>query len=124
MVILNNKQINKMVAMKEAIEAMKTAFVQLSNGEAIIPTRLSTDIPKKNATSLVMPAYSLESPYYIVKIVSVNYFNPQKGLPLLHSSVQVFDASKGNHVATLDGESITAIRTAAPSGLATDLMAK
>ncbi|SVD60970.1 uncharacterized protein METZ01_LOCUS413824, partial [marine metagenome] len=34
MVILNKKQINKMVAMKEAIEAMKTAFVQLSNGEA------------------------------------------------------------------------------------------
>ena len=124
MVILNNKQIYKMVAMNEAIEAMKTAFVQLSNGEAIIPARLSMDIPKKNATSLVMLAYSMESPYYTVKIVSVNYSNPQKGLPLLHSLVQVFDASKGNHVATLDGESITAIRTAAASGLATDLMAK
>ena len=124
MVILNKKQINKMVAMNEAIEAMKTAFVQLSNGEAIIPTRLSTDVPKKNATSLVMPAYSLESPYYTVKIVSVNYSNPQKGLPLLHSSVQVFDVSKGNMVATLDGESVTAIRTGAVSGLATGMLAK
>ena len=124
MVILNKKQINKMVAMNEAIEAMKTAFVQLSNGEAIIPTRLSTDIPEKNATSLVMPAYSLDSPYYIVKVVSVNYSNPQKGLPLLHSSVQVFDASKGNMVATLDGESVTAIRTGAVSGLATGILAK
>jgi len=124
MVILNKKQINKMVAMNEAIEAMKTAFVQLSNGEAIIPTRLSTDVPEKNATSLVMPAYSLESPYYTVKIVSVNYYNPQKGLPLLHSSVQVFDASKGNMVATLDGESVTAIRTGAVSGLATGMLAK
>jgi ornithine cyclodeaminase/alanine dehydrogenase-like protein (mu-crystallin family) len=110
--------------MNEAIEAMKTAFVQLSNGEAIIPTRLSTDVPKKNATSLVMPAYSLKSPYYTVKIVSVNYSNPQKGLPLLHSSVQVFDASKGNMVATLDGESVTAIRTGAVSGLATGMLAK
>ena len=124
MVILNKKQINKMVAMKEAIEAMKTAFVQLSNGEAIIPTRLSTDVPDKNATSLVMPAYSLDSPYYTVKVVSVNYSNPQKGLPLLHSSVQVFDASKGNMVATLDGESVTAIRTGAASGLATGMLAK
>ena len=110
--------------MNEAIKAMKTAFVQLSNGEAIIPTRLSTDIPKNNATSLVMPAYSLKSPYYTVKIVSVNYSNPQKGLPLLHSTVQVFDASKGNMVATLDGESVTAIRTGAVSGLATDILAK
>ena len=124
MIILNKKQINKIVSMNEAIKAMKTAFVQLSNGEAIIPTRLSTDIPKNNATSLVMPAYSLKSPYYTVKIVSVNYSNPQKGLPLLHSSVQVFDASKGNMVATLDGESVTAIRTGAVSGLATDILAK
>ena len=124
MVILNKKQINKMVAMNEAIKAMKTAFVQLSNGEAIIPTRLSTDVPGKNATSLVMPAYLLESPYYTVKIVSVNYSNPQKGLPLLHSSVQVFDVSKGNMVATLDGESVTAIRTGAVSGLATGMLAK
>jgi len=124
MVILNKKQINKMVAMKEAIEAMKTAFVQLSNGEAIIPTRLSTDVPDKNAISLVMPAYSLDSPYYTIKVVSVNYSNPQKGLPLLHSSVQVFDASEGNMVATLDGESVTAIRTGAASGLATGMLAK
>ena len=124
MVILNKKQINKIVAMNEAIEAMKTAFVQLSNGEALIPTRLSTDVPDKNATSLVMPAYSLDSPYYTVKVVSVNYSNPQKGLPLLHSSVQVFDASKGNIVATLDGESVTAIRTGAVSGLATGMLAK
>jgi len=66
----------------------------------------------------------LESPYYTVKIVSVNYSNPQKGLPLLHSSVQVFDASKGNMVATLDGESVTAIRTGAVTGLATGMLAK
>jgi len=124
MVILNKKQINKIVAMNEAIEAMKTAFVQLSNGEAIVPTRLNMDVPDKNATSLVMPAYSLDSPYYTVKVVSVNYSNPQKGLPLLHSSVQVFDASKGNIVATLDGESVTAIRTGAVSGLATGMLAK
>ena len=110
--------------MNEAIEAMKTAFVQLSNGGAIIPTRLNTDVPDKNATLLVMPAYSLESPYYIVKVVSVNYSNPQNGLPLLHSSVMVFDASKGNMVATLDGESVTAIRTGAVSGLATGMLAK
>ena len=75
MVILNKKHINKIVAMIEAIEAMKTAFVHLSKGEAIIPTRLSTDVPDNNATSLVMPAYSLDSPYYTVKVVSVNYSN-------------------------------------------------
>ncbi len=123
MISLNKKQISEMVSMKEAIHAMKSAFIQLSSGDAHVPTRLSLDLPDNNTTSLIMPAYAIGSPYYCVKIVSVNYSNPHKGLPLIHGVVQVFDASKGNHVATLDGESITAIRTAAASGLATDLMA-
>lgn len=113
-----------MVSMKEAIHVMRSAFIQLSSGDAKVPTRLNFDFPDKNATSLIMPAYTIGNPYYCVKIVSVNYSNPKKGLPLIHSIVQVFDASKGNQVANFDGESITAIRTAAASGLATDFMAK
>ena len=110
--------------MKEAIHVMRSAFIQLSSGDAKVPTRLNFDFPDKNASSLIMPAYTIGNPYYCVKIVSLNYSNPKKGLPLIHSIVQVFDASKGNQVANFDGESITAIRTAAASGLATDFMAK
>ena len=124
MIFLNRDQINDLISMEEAIRAMGTAFAQLSNGEAVVPPRLSLDIPDKNATSLVMPAYATGSPYYTVKIVSVNYSNPDKGLPLIHGIVQVFDAENGKHIANLDGASITAIRTGAASGLATDLLAK
>ncbi len=124
MVTLDKNQIKSLITMSEAIVEMKTAFAQLSNNEAIVPERLSTDVPGKNATSLVMSAYSMNNPYYIVKVVSVNFSNPPKGLPLIHSSVQVFDASNGRAVANLDGESVTAIRTGAASGLATDMLAK
>ena len=124
MIFLNRDQINDLISMEEAIRAMGTAFAQLSNGEAVVPPRLSLDIPDKNATSVVMPAYATGSPYYTVKIVSVNYSNPDKGLPLIHGVVQVFDAKNGKHIANLDGASITAIRTGAASGLATDLLAK
>ena len=124
MIFLNRDQINDLISMEEAIRAMGTAFAQLSSGEAVVPPRLSLDIPDKNATSLVMPAYATGSPYYTVKIVSVNYSNPDKGLPLIHGVVQVFDAENGKHIANLDGASITAIRTGAASGLATDLLAK
>tara|TARA_Y100000992_G_scaffold206079_1_gene140944 strand:- start:1054 stop:1995 length:942 start_codon:yes stop_codon:yes gene_type:complete len=124
MVSLNKKQILEMVSIKEAIHAMKSAFIHLSNGIAHIPPRLNFAFPDKNATSLVMPAYAIGNPYYCVKIVSINYSNPKKGLPLIHSVIQVFNAFQGNQIATFDGESITAIRTAAASGLATNLMAK
>ena len=124
MVSLNKKQILEMVSIKEAIHAMKSAFIRLSNGIAHIPPRLNFDFPDKNATSLIMPAYAIGNPYYCVKIVSINYSNPKKGLPLIHSVIQVFNAFQGNQIATFDGESITAILTAAASGLATNLMAK
>ena len=124
MIFLNRDQINDLISMEEAIRAMKTAFAQLSSGEAVVPPRLSLDIPDKNATSIVMPAYATGGPYYTVKIVSVNYSNPDKGLPLIHGIVQVFDAENGEHIANLDGASVTAIRTGAASGLATDLLAK
>ena len=124
MITLNKKQILEMVSIKEAIHAMESAFIHLSNDIAYIPPRLNFDFPDKKATSLVMPAYSIGNPYYCIKIVSINYSNPNKGLPLIHSVIQVFNASQGNQIATFDGESITAIRTAAASGLATNLMAK
>ena len=89
MIILDKEQIPKMVSMPEAIDAMRSAFTQLSNGEAIVPTRLSLDIHDKNATFLIMPAYAKGCPYYSVKIVSVNYSNPDKGLPLIQAVVQV-----------------------------------
>ena len=110
--------------MNEAIHSIKSAFIQLSNGNAIVPARLSLDLPDNNATSLIMPAYAIGSPYYCVKVVSINYSNPMKGLPLIHGVIQVFDTSDGKHIATFEGGSITAIRTAAASGLATDLLAK
>ena len=67
-----------MVSMKEAIHAMESAFVQLSSGDAHVPTRLNLNLPDKNATSLIMPAYAIGEPHYCVKIVSVNYSNPHK----------------------------------------------
>ena len=87
--------------MSEAIAAMRWAFMQLSNGNVFVPNRLSMDIPDKNATTLVMPAYVLGSPYYIVKIVSVNYSNPHKGKPLINATVHVFDVKDGKQAAML-----------------------
>ena len=123
MVVLDKTQIKNLINMDEATIAMEKAFVQLSNGKAVVPKRLHTKVPGSDSTHLVMPAYAPDSPNYIVKTVSVNRLNPQRGLPLIHSTIQVFDSDKGQIIATLDGESITAIRTGATSGLATKTLA-
>ncbi len=59
-----------------------------------------------------------------VKIVSVFNDNPAKELPLIHALVVVVDATTGEPAAMMDGTYLTALRTGAASGAATDLLAR
>ncbi len=48
----------------------------------------------------------------------------QKGLPVIHALVTVLDAETGMPIALLEGGTLTAIRTGAASGAATDILAR
>lgn len=110
--------------MIEAIEAMREGFIQLSSGEAVIPQRIHTDMHKHNSTVLFMPAYLPDKNISGIKVVSIANDNVQKGLPLVNGLVLVIDASTGVPLAIMDGTYLTALRTGAGSGLATELLAR
>ena len=73
-------------------------------------------------TSLIMPAWN--DRYYGVKIVNVAPGNAAIGLPGLHSSYLLHDAATGVPLALVDGDEITARRTAAASALAATWLAR
>jgi len=73
-------------------------------------------------TSLVMPAWT-PGGHYGVKIVNVAAGNAERGLPALHASYLLHDASTGAPLALIDGDEITARRTAAASALAASWLA-
>ena len=109
--------------MREAIEGMKGAYARLSAGQAIVPLRGRVDVPNGGVT-LVMPGF-LEGDHTVaVKIVSVYPDNVQQGLPAIHALVTVIDAQTGVPIALLEGGTLTAIRTGAASGAATDILAR
>ncbi len=108
--------------MPEAIAAMREAFASLARGEAQSPQRLV--IRTDAGTSLFMPAYLPESRALAQKIVSVFPGNPARGLPVINGLVIVLDAETGAPRALLEGAALTAIRTGAASGLATELLAR
>lgn len=115
--------------MSEAIAGMKSAFVQLSTGQASMPLRSRTQVDSVqgqpvNGTTLVMPAFLPESSALGIKIVSVFPQNVARGLPLIHALVLALDAETGRPLALLEGGSVTAIRTGAGSGAATDVLAR
>jgi ornithine cyclodeaminase/alanine dehydrogenase-like protein (mu-crystallin family) len=80
-----------------------------------------------DATLLLMPAWSrAEDPqqYLGVKIVTVYPGNVARSLPGLVSTYILYDASTGQQLAIIDGNTITGRRTVATSALAARMLAR
>jgi alanine dehydrogenase len=122
--ILTAQDVRSSLPMPIAIERMKEAFVQYSSGKAEVPLRSRIDVKSHHGTTLFMPALLHESEDMAVKIVSVFPENVQRHLPTIHALVVVVDPITGTPQAILEGASLTAIRTGAASGAATDLLAR
>lgn len=73
-------------------------------------------------TSLVMPAWQTGG-CYGVKVVNIAPGNAACGLPRLHSTYVLYDAGTGVPLAWIDGDELTARRTAATSALAASWLA-
>jgi len=120
--ILSADDVRAAITMPDAIAAVREGFIALSTGRATVPVR--TMLPMPDGLTLYMPAYIHGEPVSTVKIVSVYPGNPAKGLPTIIGRVLVLDSTSGEPLALMDGTSLTAIRTGAASGLATDLLAR
>jgi ornithine cyclodeaminase len=126
MIILKADDVRNTLPMEATIEAMKQAYAALSSGQAEIPLRSHLTIPPHNGTSLFMPAFvkTEQTEALVVKTVSIFPENLTRDLPLIHAAVLVLEANSGRPIALLEGGNLTAIRTGAASGAATDLLSR
>ena len=122
--VLSRSDVAQAVSMAEAIKAVKKGFIQLSMEQAQVPLRTQIPVTKRNGVTLFMPAYLMKSETIGAKIVSVFPNNRRRGLPTIHALVIVVDAKTGRPLAAMDGTYLTALRTGAASGLATELLAR
>lgn len=125
---LRAAEIRELVPMRHAIELMKTVFAASSQGQVISPLRTPVDMPDGSGVVLFMPAFvpaSDAAPASVgAKIVSVFGGNRDLGLPTINAIVVVVDPTTGVPLGILEGASVTALRTGAVSGAATDLLAR
>lgn len=122
--ILSAEDVKRALPMVEAIAGMKAAYARLSAGEVVAPLRAHMEVAPHQGTTLVMPAYVPSDDALAVKIVSVFPQNAQRGEPVIYGMVLVLEAVSGRPCAILEGGTLTAIRTGAGSGAATDLLAR
>jgi len=126
--VLNGEEVTRLLPMPECIEVMREALAALARGEALVPLRTVMRVPGVSGFLGLMPGYISplkgQEGALGLKAVSVFPGNAKRGIDTHQGAVLLFEADTGRLAALMDGAAITAIRTAAVSGVATDLLAR
>ena len=112
------EELVRRLSMAAAIDALESAF-RLGDPSS---TPLRSQVTTPTGTLLLMPATG--DPGVGVKLVTLTAANPPRGLPLIHAVYVLFDAETQAPKLLVDGSALTALRTAAVSGLATRWLAR
>ena len=97
-------------------------YVKRAMERILEPPRTWFTIPG-GASFYFMPAHVLGLRTVTVKVVSVKRGNGNRSLSSTSATIYVFDSRTGSALARVAGDNLTAIRTAASSALATDILA-
>ena len=128
MLIISAAEVEASLPMPRAIAAMRDVMMQVSAGRTVLPLRQFMAIPDAPGKLAVMPGYIADPPLFGVKTVAKYSHPPGSPHGSPHGShigvLQLFDAKTGLLLAIIEGGSLTAIRTAAASALATDVLAR
>jgi ornithine cyclodeaminase len=122
MLVLNQSDVERMLTMPRCIELMTHTLSALARGEATLPLRTVFPIP--DGAFAVMPA-ALANPSTVgAKLITVLPRNHGTRYDSHQGAVLLFDTGNGSLLSVMDASSITQIRTAAASGVATNALAK
>jgi ornithine cyclodeaminase/alanine dehydrogenase-like protein (mu-crystallin family) len=120
---VNEALVHELLPMGACIRLIRKALATFSRGEAVQPLRSVLRLPDGGVLA-TMPGYLGEPQSLGLKVVSVMPGNRGTSYDSHQGVVMLFGASHGEPLAILDATAITAIRTAAASGAATDALAR
>lgn len=122
--MINQSEVRQLLPMAECMEVMAQALMTLTRGDAILPLRPVLWLPEKVGALGMMPSYLGDIGAMGLKVVSVFPGNHGTEYDSHIGAVLLFETQHGQLLAIIDATEITAIRTAAVSGVATRLLAR
>ncbi|MEP6636710.1 MAG: ornithine cyclodeaminase family protein [Acidobacteriota bacterium] len=126
--VLSHEEVLALLPIKECIPLMRGALLALAVGEVHQPLRTIIRPPAAKGVMGLMPSYMSKavsgSAAFGLKAICVFPGNPAKGKDSHQGGVVLFSAETGELLAMMNASAITAIRTAAVSGVATDALAR
>ncbi|MEW6661892.1 MAG: ornithine cyclodeaminase family protein [Bacillota bacterium] len=124
MLVLSREDVRSSITMEMAIEQAKKAYIEYSAGEAVVPVRTQIPMAAEKGIVLFMPGYSPGIGAVGLKAVSVFPGNAALGLATINALVCLVDTETGYPLAVMEGGYLTALRTGAASGVATQFLAR
>jgi len=122
--IVGQREVPRFLPMAECIAVMEETLSALARGETLLPLRSILWLPEKIGAFGLMPGALLKQRVVGVKAVTFFYGNQGTELDSHQGAVLLFESERGRLLAIIDATSITAIRTAAVSAVATRLLAR
>ena len=126
--VLSAEDVARLLPMRDCIQVMRDALGSLARGKALVPLRMVMRMPDASGFLGLMPGHigpdDGRAGALGMKAVSVFPGNARRGIDTHQGAVLLFEEDTGRLSALMDGATITAIRTAAVSGVATDLLAR
>jgi len=122
--VLSERDVEALLDVDALIDALASAMVDLSAGRASVPNRVGAQVQESDGLLAAMPGYTPSAGALATKLVTLFPRNAGGRLPTHQAVIVVFDPQTGRPEALLDGNAITALRTAAGSALATRLLAR
>lgn len=131
--LLTRSDIETALPMAECIASQEQAFREHGQGTAHTPHRLGLKVAGQEGFYIAMPSHleqmplgeSTQSGAMAVKVLTFYPDNPARlGLPGITATVLLHDPNTGALLAIMEGASITGLRTAAGSGVATKYLAQ
>jgi len=123
--ILSRKDVESILTMQDAIDAVEAGFRELATGSVKMPVRTGIRVEGPGGVFLTMPAYLSGSQALGVKVVTVYPKNPsQHRLPTTIASLLLNDPETGAPVCLMDASFLTAMRTGAVTAVAGKYLAR
>src|SRR5918911_5369871 len=120
--VVSAADVMRLLPVPDAIPLLAHAFRLFSAGTGVYPLRTHVRLHDPSGDALVMPAYD-GTDGLGVKLVTVHRQNPDHGYPAVRALYLLVRAADGEPLMVCDGAALTAIRTGAASGVATQALA-
>ncbi|MDT7688723.1 MAG: hypothetical protein QOE46_1482 [Acidobacteriota bacterium] len=123
--LLSHDEVVALLPVEECIPLMHDALVALAEGLVHQPLRTIVRPPDAAGVMGLMPSYSSGAhPAFALKAICIFNGNAAQGKDSHQGAVLLFSAESGELLAVINASAVTAVRTAAVSGVATRALAR